>query len=282
MRARWPWFRSLGPILTGAILIGSCSSEAPAASGSTNPAQSEVSSSATSGTITPPTSSTAPPTSSTTVGWVCADFDPLLDLGNAAIDGELEIVQQLVEKCIPDLAQSEYDDHAMARAGHLGSVAVFEYLLDAGADPTYVDTEGTSVLMWTARWLTTHQDTPPETAAAKAVIGRLLIERGVDVDHRGQGGNTALYWAVFAGHEELVRVLVEAGADVNATDDLGWTPLMVAAADGRVAIVQLLLDFGADSSLRDSQGLTASDQARNQGFEDIVELIEERLMAEDF
>jgi ankyrin repeat protein len=54
-----------------------------------------------------------------------------------------------------------------------------------------------------------------------------LLERGVDPGVRVRG-STALHWAAFGGHVDVVEILIAAGAPVDATDDhhagtpLGW------------------------------------------------------------
>lgn len=54
-----------------------------------------------------------------------------------------------------------------------------------------------------------------------------LIDRGIEVGRRF-GGETALHWAAFGGHPELVARLLQAGASVDVPDDhwrqtpLGW------------------------------------------------------------
>jgi hypothetical protein len=57
----------------------------------------------------------------------------------------------------------------------------------------------------------------------------LLLAAGLPVDVREEGDNTTpLFWAVAAGHIDVVRRLVAAGADVNASGDdhefdvIGW------------------------------------------------------------
>ena len=70
--------------------------------------------------------------------------------------------------------------------------------------------------------------TPLHEAAVRgeAEIGRLLIERGAQVNARGGGAEaTPLHVAVDGGHRELVDLLLTADADRNARDgDFGKTP----------------------------------------------------------
>ena len=50
---------------------------------------------------------------------------------------------------------------------------------------------------------------------------RLLVEKGVDVSAKQDGGLTALHWAALGGHEAVVRLLVEKGADIAVKQDNG-------------------------------------------------------------
>jgi ankyrin repeat protein len=47
-----------------------------------------------------------------------------------------------------------------------------------------------------------------------------------------------------------------------------------AAAEGQVEVVRCLLDYGADRSLEDTDGDTALALARQNGFTEVVELLE--------
>jgi hypothetical protein len=55
---------------------------------------------------------------------------------------------------------------------------------------------------------------------------KALVHRHPElVGQRDETGATALHYAAFRGHRDVVRVMVEAGADINAADDqFGATP----------------------------------------------------------
>lgn len=82
-------------------------------------------------------------------------------------------------------------------------------------------------------------------AAAKgyAVIVKLLIQEGADVNHQGGTFGTALQAAAYTGHKETVEVLVDAGADVYA-QGYSLDAFHAAAEGGHQEIVLLLLMRG--------------------------------------
>ena len=130
------------------------------------------------------------------------------------------------------------------------------------------------------------QDT--DLQAVDALLASADLEQQDEVSFR-QKGDTALAYAVKAGHPQLVQKLIAAGAsvhtvnnvrqrqaghslafvaawtsqldilrnlishgiDVNLPDKRKWTPLMVACANNNIYIVKLLLEHGADPHLRD-------------------------------
>ena len=56
-------------------------------------------------------------------------------------------------------------------------------------------------------------------------IGRLLIEKGIDINQKDWLGVNALHLASKKGHLELVRLLIEKGIDVNQTTKDGCNAL---------------------------------------------------------
>jgi len=62
----------------------------------------------------------------------------------------------------------------------------------------------------------------------KIDLARLLIDRGANVNCRGEEGGTPLHEAAGNGNLDLAKLLIEHGANINAKDDHGKTPLTIA------------------------------------------------------
>lgn len=76
---------------------------------------------------------------------------------------------------------------------------------------------------------------------------RSYLERGANVDARGDIGSTVLATMCEKGRTGVVAKLIEAGADVNIpTGSIAITPVMRAAIEGHYDIMKLLVDNGAD------------------------------------
>lgn len=265
--------RPVALLVCALVALGGCSGDPAPQAGETTPPPARSPRAGEPATTPADSPATTPGTQET--AWACASHDPL-DLADVAVDGRIDEVRTLMRECVPSPEASEHDDVALARAANVAATPVVDYLLEAGADPAYVDTTGTSVLHWTARWVHAEADPDAGTDAAKAEIVRLLLDGGADVDLRGEGEHTPLHWAAFAGYEQVTAALVAAGADVDATNDAGATPLLLAAGPGRLPVVEVLLEAGADPSIRDERDLTAAEVAARQGHDAVARVIEER------
>ena len=84
----------------------------------------------------------------------------------------------------------------------------------------------------------------------KAVV-ELLLDRGADVNARGDLGYTPLHQAAYWNEDPaVIELLLDHGADINAVSDFGYTAINRAAAGVAVpAVVELLLERGASQQI---------------------------------
>jgi len=98
-------------------------------------------------------------------------------------------------------------------------------------------------------------------------------------------GMSALMYAIWGCHSDVIDILIKDGADLNAAENkFGQTALMMAAERNQPHYVKKLLDSGADFSLKSSSGYTALDlalQKKNQrnyhddSLEDVITSLKE-------
>ena len=85
-------------------------------------------------------------------------------------------------------------------------------------------------------------------------ILQLFIEHGNDMEKSDGYGRTPLFMASIKGHVEIVRHLLEQGANRDTTCNIGWTPLHNAAEHNHVETAKLLMIYGANLNLRTRHG----------------------------
>jgi uncharacterized protein len=97
------------------------------------------------------------------------------------------------------------------------------------------------------------------------------------VDGIDDDGITPLGWAAFANQVGVGRLLIERGADVNHVDKKGMTPLLWAASVdyGTSEMVDLLLKSGANPKARTNDGLRALDLARRYNHTHLLARLED-------
>jgi hypothetical protein len=135
-----------------------------------------------------------------------------------------------------------------------GNVALLQYWLDEGADPTArpVNIEG----HWTSEW----GILPHGVMSGNPEMVRRLLRYEVDLKERVQDNPLLIF--VFEHSQarpeqtvEIVEMLSKAGADVNARGPMGETPIF--AAHYTPEAIKPLLAAGADLEARDGNGNTA-------------------------
>lgn len=106
---------------------------------------------------------------------------------------------------------------------------------------------------------------------------RLLLEHNASPNIIGLFGDAPLKKAVTNpefSNVECVRLLIDVGANINYKSTNGTDALMQSARIGKLDCVQYLLDAGADSLAVDWTGKTASMIARDNGYLEIADLID--------
>lgn len=102
-----------------------------------------------------------------------------------------------------------------------------------------------------------------------------LLRSGADSTLSSQNNlrTQALHSAAVGREVIIAEALLAAGADVNACKSDGSTPLHVAAQTGQSEMVKLFLARGADPQARNAAGQTPADLAETGGYTLLAELL---------
>jgi ankyrin repeat protein len=135
---------------------------------------------------------------------------------------------------------------ALMAAAYYGHRSLVNILLAAGADPNLLsDDDGLGTGM-TALMLAAGSF----FASNRQHVLKLLIAGGADVNQRGAGGKTAIFYAALAGagYADCVETILAAGADLHLVDDRGHTVLSAVAAAENYPMFNLLMQAGASTT----------------------------------
>ena len=140
-------------------------------------------------------------------------------------------------------------------------------LLRKGANPNVASKEKYTALM------SASSNNDKEVVAS-------LLGLGTCIDFQDYTGNTALIYAINAGHKDMVKLLLDAGASLHITFTrtnervlTNFTALMNAASHGLKEIVEMLIVAGADINARCSDGSTALHMAAYNGHKEIIKFL---------
>jgi len=111
------------------------------------------------------------------------------------------------------------------------------------------------------QWLAagTSVDDELDNAALSADIERVkyvLRKKGVDINNKGNDGETPLHLAVANGDIEMVTLLLDRKASIDARDQDGFTPLALAGARNKPKVIKLLAARGANLEVQIPGGYT--------------------------
>lgn len=100
----------------------------------------------------------------------------------------------------------------------------------------------------------------------------LLLKQGADPDVVNFFGHTALFYAIPS--IECIKLLIQANADVHYTSPDQNTFLMRASEIGSLEAIQYFLEAGLDPLSTDKKGRNASQIARENGYLDVADFID--------
>jgi hypothetical protein len=163
---------------------------------------------------TPPTTPPAPPAPRAGAGLAVSKSEAVVRLKSlgyprptdadqfvgAALQGKGGVVELFLAAGMPVDTPNRLGDHALLMSIRGGFIEVAEELLKMGADPALADENGITPLIELSRYC-------DETALFAA-----MLAKGVDVNARSRGGQTALKEATSHDCTEMVRLLNKARA----------------------------------------------------------------------
>jgi ankyrin repeat protein len=129
-------------------------------------------------------------------------------------------------------------------ASFKGFLAVFQALLEHGADPEAKDNGGWMPLHW-ACWnghlaMVNELLSPNDSNGTLTTLGKRK-SRGADIDATDNNGNTPLHGASAGGHVAIVQSLLSGGADILSANNQGLLPIHKAVSFGKSEVVKYLL-----------------------------------------
>ncbi len=186
------------------------------------------------------------------------------DLGPLTGGDDLTPYVEVIERARRDRAARAAD--AFHKAVLAGDVAAVQEAIARGVQVDSRSVDGHTALLNAAR-------------EGHAAVVALLLEAGADpriVDHATMKATPA-HKAAYMGHTEVVRLLVaDPRLELNAQGPYnGYTPLHDAVWHGHTETARVFVEAGARLDLRGHDGRTPLDLAREYGYPDLVELLEQ-------
>jgi ankyrin repeat protein len=179
----------------------------------------------------------------------------------AAQKGDVEIASLLMSYGADIDARDASMKTALHYACEGGYVNVVELLLNNKANIDVAGSERKTPLICAAE-------------AGQLLAVQLLLKRKSNFKGVDEGGMTALHWAAFNGHVEVVDYLTrQSRSSLALINDQGRTPLHLAAMNSKFAVVELLVRKRCPLETRCTAGLNALHYACRADSTEIVRLL---------
>jgi ankyrin repeat protein len=166
--------------------------------------------------------------------------------------------QQIPDPDVLDIARQAFQ---LARSGDAAELAA---VLEAGLPVDVRNQNGDSLLMLAS--YNAHHD-----------AARMLLARGADPNLTNDREQTPLAGAAFKGDAVMIRLLVDHGAEIDGRCADGKTALIFAAMFDRVEAFEELIAAGASAELHDAAGASALDIARAMGAERVLQKLKDKM-----
>ena len=178
----------------------------------------------------------------------------------AVRNGNLELVDFLVQNCADINAANIKNRTPITVACAIGEYDIFKYLLDSGAATEVLDVCGDSLLIKVIN-----------SEKRDFGIFETLVKIGADINYKNEKeGDTPLTRALKFAPDEYVDYLIENGADLFVEDKIGENPLDIAVEHARCKYYQMFLEKG----LRPSKKHTIIQLAKRNLFELLKDAID--------
>ncbi|KAI1560042.1 Ankyrin repeat protein [Pyrenophora tritici-repentis] len=155
----------------------------------------------------------------------------------ACLNGDVDVVQVLIDKNAEVNAQGGYYGNALQAASARGYEQIVKMLLDKGAD---VNAQGGCY----------GNALQAASFGGHEQVVKMLLDKGANVNAQGGLYGNALQAASARGYEQIVKMLLDKGADVNAQGGRYGNALQAASDRGHEQVVKMLLDKDADINAR--------------------------------
>jgi len=182
-------------------------------------------------------------------------------------DANIENVKRLHHHSFVVSMEYSRENPPIYCAASKGYAEIVKYLLDQGHSPVTPNANTQSL------------EIPLSIAAVKGhlEVVSLLLNKYTDFQKianiSNYNGNTALHFAAYENHFEIVKFLVQNGIPVNKTNEHKESALHIAARKGHGAIVRYLCSQGANINLKNKQGQTPLLVAADNLSGDVKELL---------